>query len=180
MNAHVISNEQASFQKIAQVQALAAQEADMINRWYHRRRDNLMNQLNRLDEVYNEHMAKNTVRWAQHLTKLYMEQEMHRMDVEEGHMTMQNNVLPMPSLERHINIIVPQEPCDISFQQPFVPSILGINTVAIVSDDEDDEDDDDNLLLRAPFHNPFDADQMEMAEPDENLEDEGEISMEIA
>lgn len=159
-------------QKIAQVQALSTQEADMINRWYQLRRDNIIDELNRLDKSYNERMAKNTVRWAEYLTKLYMEQEIHRMDVEEGGMAAQNNVLPMPVLERQTNIIFPQETGDIAIEQPFVPSILGVNTLAIVSDDDDD------LLLRAPFHNPFDADQMEMAEPDENLEDEK--AMEIA
>ena len=167
MNQPTIINDQAIVRKIAQVQALASQEADMINRWYHLRRDNLMDELNRLDKAYNERMAKNTVRWAEYLTKLYMEQEMHRIDIEEGGMALQNNVQPMPVFERQTNIIFPQEPGDIAVEQPFVPSILGVNTLAIVSDD-----DDDDLLLQAPFHNPFDADQMEMAQPDENLEDE--------
>jgi hypothetical protein len=148
----------------------------MINRWHNLRRDNLMDELNRLDEAYNERMAKNTVQWAEYLTKLYMEQEMQLTEGEEDDMALQNTVQPMLVLEHQTNIIFPQEPGNITVGQTFVPSILGLNTVAIVSDDDDDHDDDD-LLLRAPFHNPFDADQMEMAEPNENLENEEAIEI---
>ena len=169
--------------EIAQLQALAGEESDMINRWYQFRYNHLMEELDRLNEVYNERMAHHSVQWAERLTKLYMEKEIQRMNVEESGMYSQNNMLLIQVLERHPNIIFPQETGDNFIQQPFVPSILGLNTMAIVSDDDDD-DACDSLLMQNPFHNPVDtnnpanmADLMEI--DDDNSVNEESNAMEI-
>lgn len=168
-------------QEIAQLQSLAKEESDMINRWYQIRYNHFMEELNRLNEVYNERMAHHSMQWAERLTNLYMKKEIQRMNVvEEGGIVSQNNMLPMPVLERHPNIIFPQETDDNFIRQPFVSSILSLNTMAIVSDDDDD------LLLQNPFHNQFDTDDdhranmADIMEIDDNeAENEESNAMEI-